>query len=70
MRRFGVCSSTIVCRAAFYLGEEAGILFTGIVMNHQIPETQTVIEAVRTRLEPSRNNALNSVEFHHGKTGT
>ena len=43
--------------AVFYLNEE-GENVKRIVMNHPIPTTQTIIEAVRTRLEQLQNNAL------------
>ena len=39
-------------------------------MNHQIPETQTIIEAVRTKLKHTENKCSSSVEFHVGKTWT
>ena len=41
--------------AAFYLGEE-GETFKRLVMSHQIPKTQPLIEAVRTRLEHLKHN--------------
>ena len=47
---------------AFYLGEE-GEQFKRIVMNHQIPERQTIIEAVRTRLEHFKYNCLECCEI-------
>ena len=43
--------------AAFCLNEE-GEKFKNILMNHQIPKRQTIVESVRTRLEHLKSIAL------------
>ena len=54
--------------AVFYLGEE-GEKLRRILMNHQIPKTQTIIEAVRTRLTHLKKQCLGILWNFVGKLG-